>query len=788
MERERAHTAGAHAGTQPDRRRARVPGDVRAGLGPHRTPQGILRLQSSAGNAAVSRLLSVQRQDPDGAAASMSSAAPAATAEPLSSEAAEPTLSSTDREIDGRTVGEVGADLRGRTGRYLRVLDSFKQGGLDTKQQELDWYGELDLVGEFIDLFNSAPRTDPARWDAVPGQWDEVRTQLDAALAAPITAEGIGEAGRRSEEAFAHFDQVFRLDQQLRDEFSHYLRGFSQSAEGVHTTAVIVRDVSFAAAVSIAVVLAAPAVAAGATVASGYVGLTGTAATVATYGGTALTMGAMGAGIEGAGQALPVAVMEGVGLLNDLVVEGRTWNDAAARFDWGAIGDNGWEGMKRGFVDGLLAYAGLGFDRVLARGTSVMLSRILGQAGAGTLAQVLRMALTRAIGGGASGAVIGALDAGIKSAIEGKSLAEVQAAMEQGFIIGGLAGVVLGGAGGAFEGRTKARLAAEISELQSLLVSNPEEFARRYRTLVEGLTPEQRLAWDTEMQGRRFVDREHYGPAADAFDSGASTVPPAHRYGEPHFRDWQEAAAMLDDHARTGRPLTQAEVEAAHAAAARDLTSEAGSVRGPGVDVFAGGGRGFRGAFSALSPEQIAILERNPHIQLALRGMDNASFTAEEIAARMESAIIAYPEGALVQSKLDDFFRWYTEASATMGPTEFAAAAQRELVSIHPFVDGNGRITRLVMDHALQTRGLPPSLLDNPNLDYMISEAAWTAEVRRGVVESYQTTLRHVDLFNAAIRSGELARAGVMWGSILGLTGHPAVLTQWLYNDDPVCR
>ncbi|GIG68873.1 Fic family protein [Phytomonospora endophytica] len=749
----------------------------------------MLRLQSSAGNRAVSRMLSVQRQDPDEVSAPMSSPAPAmSSAEPVSAEPAQPTLSSSDPQVDGRTVTEVGGDLQARAGRYVRAIDSFKQTGVDSRQQEVDWYGELDLVGEFIDLFNSAPRTDPARWDAVPGQWDEVRAELDAAIAVPTTPERIGEAGRLTHEGFAHFDRVFRLDQQLRDEFSQYLRGFSQSAEGVHTVAVVVRDVSFAAAVSVAVVIAAPVVATGAAAAASYVGLTGTAATVATYGGTALTMGAMGAGIEGGGQALPVAVMEGVGLLNDMVVEGRTWNDAAARFDWGLIGDNGWEGMKRGFVDGVLAYAGLGFDRVLARGTSVALTRILGQEGASTLAQVLRMALNRAISGGASGAVIGALDAGVKAAIDGKSMAEVEAAMEQGFVIGGLAGTVLGGAGGAFEGRAKARLAAEISELQSILVSNPEEFARRYRTLVEELTPEQRLAWDTEMQGRRFVDREHYGPAAEAFESGASPVPPAHRYGEPQFQDWREAAAMLDDHARSGRPLTQAEVEAAHAAAANRLRrADPGRVRGPGADVIGGGDRGLDQMFTALTPEQLAVLERNPHIRLAMRGAD-VSFSAEEAARGMEAAIIVYPEGVNVQGKLDDFFRWYTEASATMAPTDFAAAAQRELISIHPFVDGNGRVSRLVMDHALQSHGLPPSLLDNPNLDYMISEAAWTAQVRRGVVESYQTTLRHVDLFNYALRSGELVRAGVMWGSILGLTGHPDELIRWLYDDDPVCR
>lgn len=572
------------------------------------------------------------------------------------------------------------------------------------------------------------------------------------------------------------------------EEFSNYLQGFSHAAENVHTVAVVVRDISFAAAVGIAVVIAAPAVftAVGSGVAS--MGVTGTAATTLTYGGTALSMDALGASIEGTGQAAGALLGQGVGFLDDLLVAGKTASQAVSRFDWGQIGAEGWEGMKRGFVDGVLAYVAMGFDKVLARGTGVALARVLGQEGASTLAKILRMALTRAISGGATGAAIGAIDAGIKASIDGKNFGEVVAAMESGFKLGGLTGAVLGAGGGVFEARAKARLTAEIAELSELLVKNPKEFARRYQALVNGLTKEQRAAWQTEMQGRRFVDRQHYGPAADAYQSGASGVPPEHRYGALEFKDWQEAAAMLDAHAQSGAPLSQAEVEAAHEAAAGHLKAQAGQPRGPGQDVIGAGGLGADDWFSALSPEQLAILETNPHIKLAMRGASDGALTAEQAAARYQTAVIVYPDGAAVQGKLEAFFTWYNNAARTMNPTEFAAAAQRELVSIHPFLDGNGRVTRLVMDHALQSKGFPPALLQEPGLDYMVSEAAWSAEVRRGVVEAYQTTLRHVDLFNAVLRSGDLSHAAVVWSTILGLTHHPEALTQWLYNDDAVCR
>lgn len=699
-------------------------------------------------------------------------------------------LQSPDPDVNNKPVSVVGTDLRDRTKRYKDLAPKMKKDVDESKAQEVDWYKKLGLVGEFIDLFNSAPKTEPARWDAIPAQWDTATARLEAALLVPVDPENINKAGKSSNEAIDKFNAVFVIDIKTREDFSNYLHGFTHAAENVETVAVVVRDISFAAAVAIAVVLAAPVVAASVGAAATGAGLTGTAATAATYTGTAAAMGGLGAYIEGTGRTMGALLGEGTLMLDDLLVVGKSASASIERFDWGTIGAEGWDGMKKGFVDGVLAYISMGFDNALAKGTTVAMTRVLGQEGASTLAKVLRMALSRAISGGASGAAIGALDGGIKAAIDGKSTAEVEAAMENGFKVGGLMGAVLGGGGGAFEGRTKARLTAEIADLQELLVSNPEEFAHRYKILVDGLTPQQRAAWETEMQGRRFVDRKHYEPAADAHTSGASPKPPEHRYGEVHYKNWQEAAAMLDEHAKTGKPLTQAEVEAAHEAAGRDLTDTAGQPRDANSPQIQGGGTvGIERAWSVLSPEQQAVLRQNPHIKLTMENLANGHLTPQQQAAGFNTAVIEYPEGAAVQGKLDEFFGWYNSAETqAMNPLQRSAAAQQKFISIHPFMDGNGRISRLVMDHALQSKSLPPALLDNPNLDYMVSEAAWTAEVRRGVVESYQTTLRHVDLWNAVIQSGNLVRAATVWGTILGLTSDPNALIRWVYNDDAVCR
>jgi len=44
-------------------------------------------------------------------------------------------------------------------------------------------------------------------------------------------------------------------------------------------------------------------------------------------------------------------------------------------------------------------------------------------------------------------------------------------------------------------------------------------------------------------------------------------------------------------------------------------------------------------------------------------------------------------------------------------PVEFAAILHRELVTIHPFIDGNGRAARLLMNLALFQAGYPPAII-----------------------------------------------------------------------------
>ncbi|MEK6964175.1 MAG: Fic family protein [Nanoarchaeota archaeon] len=57
---------------------------------------------------------------------------------------------------------------------------------------------------------------------------------------------------------------------------------------------------------------------------------------------------------------------------------------------------------------------------------------------------------------------------------------------------------------------------------------------------------------------------------------------------------------------------------------------------------------------------------------------------------------------------LDDFFRWYAKNKGVLHSVELAALVHLRFVTIHPFADGNGRLSRLLMNLVLCRKGYPP--------------------------------------------------------------------------------
>jgi Fic family protein len=77
------------------------------------------------------------------------------------------------------------------------------------------------------------------------------------------------------------------------------------------------------------------------------------------------------------------------------------------------------------------------------------------------------------------------------------------------------------------------------------------------------------------------------------------------------------------------------------------------------------------------------------------------------------------PKFEEIPDKMLEYIRWFNKERNNFHPVLFAAEANIRLGNIHPFTDGNGRVSRLVMNTCLfQDRYFPVSIPVLKRLEY----------------------------------------------------------------------
>jgi Fic family protein len=97
---------------------------------------------------------------------------------------------------------------------------------------------------------------------------------------------------------------------------------------------------------------------------------------------------------------------------------------------------------------------------------------------------------------------------------------------------------------------------------------------------------------------------------------------------------------------------------------------------------------------------------------LILKGIDNANAGQyRKVQVLISGAKHVPPQPYLVAKEMESLFIWYNEIKDQLHPVILAAEMHERLVTIHPFIDGNGRTARLLMNLILLQNGFPIAIL-----------------------------------------------------------------------------
>jgi Fic family protein len=148
-----------------------------------------------------------------------------------------------------------------------------------------------------------------------------------------------------------------------------------------------------------------------------------------------------------------------------------------------------------------------------------------------------------------------------------------------------------------------------------------------------------------------------------------------------------------------------------------------------------------------LSKESTPLTERTIKElhQLVLKGIDDTNAGRyRQKNVLISGAGFTPPDLLHVQEHMTHFIQWHQNNSQQLHPVERAARVHADFVNIHPFVDGNGRTARLLLNLELLQAGYPVVIIPveersayYENLDAVAVRGDYTPFVRQlcGLVE-----------------------------------------------------
>ena len=108
-----------------------------------------------------------------------------------------------------------------------------------------------------------------------------------------------------------------------------------------------------------------------------------------------------------------------------------------------------------------------------------------------------------------------------------------------------------------------------------------------------------------------------------------------------------------------------------------------------------------------ISEEVIRVLHRI--ILTSIDDPEAGSYRKHNV--RIVGARFIPPQSVKIPKLMTEFIEWYQNNEYNLSFPQMAAELHYRFVKIHPFIDGNGRVARLIMNLFLMRNGYPPAII-----------------------------------------------------------------------------
>ncbi|MBL7206733.1 MAG: Fic family protein [Candidatus Aenigmarchaeota archaeon] len=293
---------------------------------------------------------------------------------------------------------------------------------------------------------------------------------------------------------------------------------------------------------------------------------------------------------------------------------------------------------------------------------------------------------------------------------------------------------------------------------EPVLVYNFEDSLNNY--IVDGLVVHnsnligsQNLFRTNAFRGRRFIDKNHYFKALTEgkyYNGQYNPILKQKPWLTYSLEDWNKWTAA-DDFLYTKLKTLKGKIT-------KELILEVGDFFGMYGFKTRGnmmGGYFHDGTTQVFLKSDIEAAGKNPYLTVENSGTladPGNSDTLNNILGKLTDPVeianlqqnpgdfvvgwITYPKPEEVEPMLEsiiDAYNFFFGACSRSDLIRLASDFQRDFVSIHPFNDNNGRISRLLMDYILQSRGFSPAHLEDTTIDVFSTQKEWAKQVGEGV-------------------------------------------------------